>query len=240
MIRPPRPKERPTTHTERGPSPIDYDERLLSAFPSFAGDIDGLNTIAGMRSLNPKAPPLNVLDELDVWGGELDYLLGRGGGLSVEARANLAAGRAYLEKVLERAGPTAQGKPGPAAAWLRGVGREGRLEAAAIVAPPEKAVRYLEIEYLAAAPWNQRGVELEGYENMRGAGSALVKLMTMESVCRGLGGRVMAMSAPAAVSFYEKLGFVAQGRGGDQTAMLLDERGAEALLTPPSKGWRTT
>jgi GNAT superfamily N-acetyltransferase len=212
------------SHRELDARALDRLFQKTFADLSRTGRSDGFGAVIGLNANGAgSGMSVDVIDELDVWGGELDHLFdpSQFGRLPPETQRNLQAGRAYAEKIIERAGLDTAAKPGPDSPWLRGVSRDGRLEAAAIIAPPTKETRWLEIEQLATAPWNIRGVSLDGYKNRRGAGTALVKRIALESAARGFDGRIFLLADPNAVAFYEKLGFTAQGSGGRAIAMLL-------------------
>lgn len=77
----------------------------------------------------------------------------------------------------------------------------GNLQSAATYIEQDDA---LFVEYLASAPWNVKG---DDSRRMKGAGSAAIEALVLESVKRGRGGALRLESLEGAVGFYEKIGF---------------------------------
>lgn len=76
----------------------------------------------------------------------------------------------------------------------------GRLQAAAIV---HQVNGYLEVDFMATAPWN---ILQNQSESVRGAGTALMEELVKESSGLGFGGRLKLYTIPRARQFYEKIG----------------------------------
>lgn len=104
---------------------------------------------------------------------------------------------------------------------FRGVrDRVGRLQAAAIV---HQVSNYLEIDFIATAPWN---IVQNQPESVRGAGTALMEELVKESSDSGFGGRLKLYTIPRARQFYEKIGLEATSEGDWE----LTPRAAEEFL----------
>lgn len=81
---------------------------------------------------------------------------------------------------------------------------EGMPQALAIV--KQQGRRHLYLEYLATSPWNVK--EANDPRRVRGAGTALMTQLVIESARFGAEGRIELEALPGAVAFYEKIGFV--------------------------------
>ena len=96
----------------------------------------------------------------------------------------------------------------------------GRLQAAAIV---HQVSNYLEVDFMATAPWN---ILQNQPESVRGAGTALMEELVKESSDLGFGGHLKLYSIPRARQFYEKIGLEATSEGDWE----LSPRAAEEFL----------
>lgn len=102
---------------------------------------------------------------------------------------------------------------------FRGVrDKEGRLQAVAIV---HKDCDYLEVDFMATAPWN---ILLHQPESIKGAGTTLMEELVKESSDLGFGGRLKLYAIPRARSFYEKIGLNETGEGDWELSFEAAER----------------
>lgn len=83
----------------------------------------------------------------------------------------------------------------------------GRLQAGAIV---HKERDYLEVDFMATAPWN---ILLHQPESLKGAGTTLIEELVKESRDLGFGGRLKLYAIPRAKQFYTDIGFVETEEG---------------------------
>ncbi len=83
----------------------------------------------------------------------------------------------------------------------------GRLQAGAIV---HKDYDYLEVDFIATAPWN---ILLHQRESLKGAGTTLMEELVKESTDLGFGGRLKLYAIPRAKRFYTDIGFVETDEG---------------------------
>lgn len=102
---------------------------------------------------------------------------------------------------------------------FRGVrDQEGRLQAAAII---HQQSDYLEIDFMATAPWN---ILLHQPESLKGAGTTLMEELVKESTDLGFGGRLKLYAIPRARQFYEKIGLEENDQGEWELTALAAER----------------
>jgi GNAT superfamily N-acetyltransferase len=107
---------------------------------------------------------------------------------------------------------------------FRGVrDRSGRLQAAAIV---HQQSDYLEVDFIATAPWN---LVPDRSESIKGAGTALMEELVKESLDLGNGGRLKLYAIPRARQFYERIGLEETESGDWELSPQAAERFLERL-----------